>query len=845
MEGTSKETPFFDAKGDGEETIEDLLRQMVETGAALEKLIGQTTAPITDPATGSQVLLPRAQQALLDSYRLLEQIFDTTDISIVYMDREFHIVRVNRAFAEASGQTPEFFTGKNYGKLFLSEKGAQIFRNVVATGVPYQEGYDEYVDPARPERGTTYWRWTLRPVKDHQGSILGVLLTLRDFTELQRTWLGLEENQRMFEHFFNASPDANIVVNAQGKIVHTNRQVEFVFGYEREELIGKQIEALIPERYARSHAQLRRSYSKEPMTRPMGIGMGLFGRRKNGTEFPVDVTLSPIVLGGETHVIAVVRDITRRVESEKTARRQAEYVKLLQDVAVAANESYSFERVLQFAMDRICRTLEWPVGHAILVTKDGGLRSARLWHLDDPQLMERFREVSENLDYSTIGGLPGLVYRTGQPAWFEDVQHTPQFRRGSYAAEVGLVAAFSFPVLVGREVAGVLEFFDHHYAELDRPLLEAMTNIGTQLGRVVERERSREALLRSEARFRAIFEKSVIGIQLIDAEGNILETNPALQKMLGYTAEELQHLALTEISHPQDLEHNWNLLKALLRGERSSYQTETRYVHKSGALVWTELNVSAVSDSKGGTQLVIVLVRDITDLKRKSTELDEVQRKLLESAEMERISLARELHDGPLQDLYGATFALQDYMSELENPRGVPELEESSRIVQGVIGRLRIICGDLRPPALSPFGLEKAIRSHVERMELLYPQLQFHMELMSDRRAFTEQARLTLFRIYQQLVANVIRHASADNVWIRLRLDEKFVTLEVEDDGRGFVLPDHWVELAREGHAGLLGVLERAEAFGGSMAVENRTPHGVLVRVRIPRERINLLNSRA
>lgn len=839
MEGTANGIPSSHVEGEGEQTIEQLMRQMVETGTALEKLIGQITAPVIDPATGVPILLPAAQQALLESYRLLENIFDTTDIGIVYMDPEFHIVRVNRSFAEAAGQPPAFFAGKNYVKMYLSQKGEQIFHDVVNTGMPFEDGYDEYVDPARPERGTTYWRWTLRPVKDHQDRVLGVLLTSRDVTELQKTRLGMEEKQRMFEHFFYASPDANIVVNARGKIVQTNHQVEFMFGYERDELIGKKIETLIPERFGRSHARLRGSYYKDPITRPMGIGLKLFGRRKNGSEFPVDVTLSPMTVGGETHVIAVVRDITRRVESEEAARRQSDYVRLLQDVAIAANESHSVNEVLQYAMDRICQALRWPVGHAILVKDDTGLKSARLWHLDDPKLMDRFRQASEGQDFNT-GGLPSIVYRTAQPAWFEDLLHTPEFRRVAYAKEVGLLAAFSFPILAGSEVVGVLEFFDHQYAALDRSLLDVMANLGTQLGRVVERERSREALQQSEARFRAIFEKSMIGIQIIDAEGNILETNPALQRMLGYSSAELQHLALTEISHPHDLEQNWKLLKGLLRGEYNNYQTETRYVHQNGEIVWTDLSVSAVTDGKGSTQLVVVLVRDITALKRKTAELDEVQRKLLESAEMERISLARELHDGPLQDLYGATFALQDYLSDLDNTQGTQGLDDASRIMQDVIGRLRNICGDLRPPALSPFGLEKAIRSHVERMEVLYPNITFHMELMSDRRAFTEQARLTLFRIYQQLVANVIRHASASNLWVRLWLDEQFVTLEVEDDGHGFVLPNRWVDLAREGHAGLLGILERAEAFGGTMDVQNITPHGVLARVRIPRERINL-----
>ncbi len=727
-----------------------------------------------------------------------------------------------------------------------------LWAGIRVIGWPLRMEMEESVSPALPEENRSLYQEYIRRLQQIEMDLRRLeaweqtplpLARAAELLDSAARQLGsLEEQQQMFEHFFYAAPDASLVVDARGKIRHANRQVEYTFGYPRGELIGRRIETLIPDRYHRRHASLRGHYSREPIARPMGIGLELYGRRKDGSEFPVDVNLSPVLLGGETQVICVVRDLSRRAEAEEAARRQESYVKLLQDVAIASNQSDSINTVLQITLDRICAVLGWPVGHAILASVDGAsLRSTRLWHLPDTQSLRPFREVSEQLDFIAMGGLPSRIVRTGKAESFSDIHRVPEFRRAQEARQAGLLASFGFPILAGSQTAGVLEFFDTRYTELDEVVLELMTNIGIQIGRVFERQHAREALLRSEARFRTVFDKSAIGIQLTNADGYVEDTNPALQHILGFSAAELRSLSLEQLIYPADMEKTYALLRSLLRGEQDGYQSETRYVHKDGSTIWAQTIVSAVTDRENNVRLVVTLVQDISALKRKSEELDEVQRKLLESAEMERISLARELHDGPLQDLYGASFSLQDFLSENIAAHSNPELQKSHQTIHNVIVTLRAICGDLRPPTLGPFGLEKAIRSHVERVELMHPQLRIHLELMSDRQMFNERARLALFRIYQQLLSNVTRHSQAENVWIRLALDESDVTLEVEDDGRGFALPPRWVDLAREGHAGLLGVLERVEAFGGSMQVQPDRPRGALVRVRVPLARINRL----
>ena len=135
--------------------------------------------------------------------------------------------------------------------------------------------------------------------------------------------------------------------------------------------------------------------------------------------------------------------------------------------------------------------------------------------------------------------------------------------------------------------------------------------------------------------------------------------------------------------------------------------------------------------------------------------------------------------------------------------------------MQEVIQKLRVICGDLRPPALAPFGLERAIRSHAERFEESHPELRVSLELTPDGQTLPDAMRLALYRVYQESMNNIAKHAEARQVHVRLALDEARVALEIRDDGRGFVLPERWIELGRQEHYGLLGISERRTRSGG------------------------------
>ncbi|HWW53266.1 MAG TPA: GAF domain-containing protein, partial [Acidimicrobiales bacterium] len=158
-------------------------------------------------------------------------------------------------------------------------------------------------------------------------------------------------------------------------------------------------------------------------------------------------------------------------ESQIRLDENAAMVALLQRAAIAANEAVELEEAVQIVLDEVCRYTRWPVGHCYLRDTGGVLSPSSVWHLDDPTRYRRFRQVTEATPLRPGEGLPGRVL-TGGPAWINDVTHDTNFPRAAHLADIGVKAGFAFPVMVGDEVVGVLEFFAEEPREPNRPLLD-------------------------------------------------------------------------------------------------------------------------------------------------------------------------------------------------------------------------------------------------------------------------------------------------------------------------------------------------------------------------------------
>jgi PAS domain S-box-containing protein len=141
--------------------------------------------------------------------------------------------------------------------------------------------------------------------------------------DLERALQRSAAAEARFRGLLEAAPDCVVIVDLDGIVQMVNRQTEVLFGYPREELLGQPVEILMPERFRGRHYGHRTSYANDPHTRPMGIGLELFGRRKDATEFPVEISLSPMSSEDESVVISIIRDVTRRKETEQRLRAAA------------------------------------------------------------------------------------------------------------------------------------------------------------------------------------------------------------------------------------------------------------------------------------------------------------------------------------------------------------------------------------------------------------------------------------------------------------------------------------------------------------------------------------------
>ena len=192
-----------------------------------------------------------------------------------------------------------------------------------------------------------------------------------------------------------------------------------------------------------------------------------------------------LTLAGQASVALETAILINELEEQRSITQ------LLERVAVASNEARDISYALQTAVDAICGHTGWPLGHVYLPspTDPDLLEPTDIWHLRDPEMFAGFVEVTERTPLRKGSGLPGMVLDQKKAVWIEDVMVEENFKRTDRVQGYGVRAAFGLPILVEKEVVGVLEFFSPDVQPCNDGLLEVGTFIGTQLGRVVERQR--------------------------------------------------------------------------------------------------------------------------------------------------------------------------------------------------------------------------------------------------------------------------------------------------------------------------------------------------------------------
>lgn len=374
-----------------------------------------------------------------------------------------------------------------------------------------------------------------------------------------------------------------------------------------------------------------------------------------------------------------------------------------------------------------------------------------------------------------------------------------------------------------------------------------------------------ESLKDSEERFRAMFDNFSIAVGLMGLDRSVIDANPALCKLLGYTREELIGRNPSLVTHPDDFWESTRHFEELLAGEVDHFVSERRYVRKNGEVFWAQVSMSMVHHVDGSPNYLVGLLLDIDAQKQaqkklaeqeaeylqnlhqrvaeRTRDLAEINRQLKaeidhrlkiedelaekaadEAVTAERTRLARDLHDAVTQTLFSASLIAEVlpelWESDLEEAKR--STEELRQLTRGALAEMRTLLLELRPAALAQTRLTDLIRQFCEAF-ISRSRLPIKLTIGGDCE-LPPEVQVAFYRIAQESLNNVFKYARASTVDVNLYVSPSTVHFETCDNGVGFD-----ISASKPASLGLRIMRERAEAIGADLRISSRPGSGTCV----------------
>jgi PAS domain S-box-containing protein len=424
-----------------------------------------------------------------------------------------------------------------------------------------------------------------------------------------------------FRRMVECAPDAFVATDEQGQIVLVNRQAELLFGYDREELLGRAIEILLPEEQRERHTAQRCDYAAAPHPRLMGEVLGIRGRRKDGSLFPADVALSPVGGNDRLLICAAIRDVTERQQAQAQIAASLRLQSATAQVLRLSLEPISLQELLQRVLDLLL-SMPW-----LSLQAKGGIFLAEG---DQRLVLKAHRGFPENL-LTECAVVPIGRYLCGTAAQTRQIVFVDGIDACHQTTCDGILPQghYCVPIRSGRQLYGAINLYVDAGCRWKLEEEAFLVAIADVLAGAIRRKLFEDALQRSEERFDLALRGTDAGIWDWDLRAKTVYFSPRWKSMLGHADEEIadSYEEWESRIHPDDLDRALTTLQTYLNLQSPDYELEHRLRHKDGTYRWILARGAAVYDAEGKPCRMVGSHIDITERKHaeRRTRENEVQ----------------------------------------------------------------------------------------------------------------------------------------------------------------------------------------------------------------------------
>jgi len=439
--------------------------------------------------------------------------------------------------------------------------------------------------------------------------------------------------------------DAFVSIDDRGFVTDWNPRAETLFGWKKEEVLGKLLSSLIiPPRFKAAHEKGFAHFLITGQGPVIGKQIEMPALNRAGKEIPVELTISAIRVGESYSFTAFLRDISERKRAENVQAVQLQVTRVLAD-AMTLNDG------IQDSLKVMCAGLGWHFGALWLVDQPTQtLRTDIVWHIDKPEFA-RFEAESRKLSLRRGQGLLGRIWDSQKALLFDDLLTDPNFLRSAPAAIAGLRGGLAFPVRTGDEFIGIIEFLSQSPVASEALFLETATDFGSRIGSFYQRKKAEDELKKSEDRLRRMSEELIVrveektkdlaqsrdqldiilkgisdGITVIDENGQFIYANETGARMSGFSSvQEFLNTPAVEIMQKFEIMDELGKPfpvsdlpgRLALTGVENPPEVIVRFrIKDTGEERWSIVRASPIFDQTRKVRMAVSIFKDFTDRKR-------------------------------------------------------------------------------------------------------------------------------------------------------------------------------------------------------------------------------------